>query len=188
MNLRNLRRSAAWVAAAVLVFQPQMLFAEPMPTAGDLPIRVVDVALGDNGLLYGQLLDRQGRHLPITAIHLSNGNQQWTTYTDTEGNFHLEGLFGSTYQVEAAGQTEIIRAWAPGTAPPQAVEGLLLVHDNSVVLGQHCGSPVCGSMVCAAKHPLSNPFILGGLVAAAIAIPVGIHNSGSNDDDPPSSL
>jgi hypothetical protein len=185
-NYRGLVRSAAWVAAAVLVFQPQLLLAEPLPTAGDLPMRVVDVALGHNGVLYGQLVDRQGRQLPITAIHLSNGHQDWTTYTNAEGNFRLEGLVGSTYQVQAAGQTEIVRAWAQGTAPPQAVEGLLLVHDNSVVLGQHCGSSVCGSMICAAKHPLSNPFILGGIVAAAVAIPVAIHNHDADSDWPAS--
>lgn len=185
-NLNGLVRDAAWVAAAVLVFQPQLLFAQLLPAAGDQSMRVVDVALGQNGVLYGQLLDHQGRQLPITAIHLTNGNQDWTTYTDADGNFRLEGLIGSTYQVEAAGQTEIVRAWAEGTAPPRAAEGLLLVHDNSVVLGQHCGSPVCGGMICAAKHPLANPFIFGGIVAAAIAIPVAIHNHDA-DSDPPAS-
>ena len=185
MYLRNLRgtaRFAAWVAVAVLVFQPQLVWAEPTPSAGELPMRVVDVALGHNGVLFGQLLDRQSRQLPITQIHLTNGVREWTTYTDEQGYFRVEGLVGSTYQVQAAGQVQIVRAWAQGTAPPQAVEGLLLIHDNSVVLGQHCGSPVCGSMICAAKHPLSNPFILGGLVAAAVAIPVAIHNSDGNDD------
>jgi hypothetical protein len=185
-DLHGLVRSAAWVAAAVLVFQPQLLLAEPMSIATDQPMRVVDVALGHNGVLYGQLLDRQGRQLPITAIQLTNGHNEWVTYTDAEGNFRVEGLVGSTYQVHAAGQTEIVRMWAEGTAPPKASEGLLLVHDSSVVLGQHCGSPVCGSMICAAKHPLANPFILGGIVAAAVAIPVAIHNHDA-DSDPPAS-
>ncbi len=183
-NLRGSARYAAWMAVAALVIQPQLLLAEPLPMAGELPIRVVDVALGANGTLRGQLLDRQGRQLPVSQILVTNGHQTWNTYTDEQGHFRVEGLVGSTYQVQAAGQIQIVRAWAEGTAPPHALDALLLVHDNPVVLGQHCGSPVCGSMVCAAKHPLANPFILGGLVAAAVAIPVAIHNG--DDDDPAS--
>jgi hypothetical protein len=184
-NLRRTARSAAWVAAAMFILQPQFLLAEPTPAAGELPIRVVDVALGNNGVLYGQILDRQGRQLPITQIQLTNGVRQWDTYTDEEGNFRVEGLVGSTYQVHAAGQTQIVRAWAPDTAPPGAAQGLLLVHDSSVVLGQHCGSPVCGSPVCGGgRCPLASPLIVGGLIAAAIAIPVAIHNSDDDNDDP----
>lgn len=187
MSLRNMcgnARCAAWMAIAALVIQPQLLLAEPLPSTGKLSVRVVDVALGANGTLRGQLLDRQGRQLPVTQILITNGHQTWKTYTNGQGHFRLEGLVGSTYQLQAAGQTQIVRAWAEGTAPPQALEALLLVHDNAVVLGQNCGSPVCGSRVCAAKHPLANPYIIGGLVAAAIAIPVAIHNA--DDDDPAS--
>jgi hypothetical protein len=114
-------------------------------------------------------------------IFVTNGHQTWNTYTDEQGHFRMEGLVGSTYQVQAAGQIQIVRAWAEGTAPPQALDALLLVYDNPVVLGQNCGSPVCGSGVCGVPRPLANPFILGGLVVAAIAIPVAIHNS---DDGP----
>lgn len=189
MHARNFRmtaRTAAWAAAVMLVLQPQLLLAEPTPVAVETEIRVVDVNLGHNGVLFGQLVDRQGRQLPVSEVRITNGVREWTSYTDNEGNFRVAGLVGSTYQVQAAGQTQIVRAWAPGTAPPQAVDGVLLVHDSSVVLGQHCGTPVCGSMVRGAKHPLANPFILGGIVAAAIAIPVAIHNANQDDDEPAS--
>ncbi len=195
MYFRNLRGSAAWMAVAALVIQPQLLLAEPLPRADELPIRVVDVALGANGTLRGQLLDRQGRQLPVLQIFFTNGHQTWNTYTDKQGHFRVEGLVGSTYQVQAAGQIQIVRAWAEGTAPPQALDALLLVYDNPVVLGQNCGSPVCGSRVRASMNPLaypfilgknslSNPFILGGLAVAAVAIPVAIHN-GNNDPATP---
>ena len=180
-HLRGSARYAAWMAVAALVIQPQLLLAEPLPRVGELPIRVVDVALGANGTLRGQLLDRQGRQLPVLQIFVTNGHQTWNTYTDEQGHFQVEGLVGSTYQVQAAGQIQIVRAWAEGTAPPQALDALLLVYDNPVVLGQNCGSPVCGSRVRAGKSPLANPYILGGLVVAAIAIPVAIHNG---DDGP----
>jgi len=181
MFSRNLRLSAAWVAVVVFVLQPQFLLAEPPAAPSDMQVPIVDVALGQHGVLFGQLVDSQGRQLPKTEIQLSNRLGQWSTYTDDQGNFRFDGLAGSTYQVQAAGQTKIVRAWAEGTAPPRAVQGLLLVQDSSVVRGQHCGSPVCGSMVRYAKHPLANPFIFGGLVLGAIAIPVAIHNSGHHE-------
>jgi hypothetical protein len=182
MFVRNMRGGAAWMAVVALVFQPQLLLAKPLPGVGEPVIHVVDVALGTNGSLRGQLLDRQGQQLPVSKIQITNGHQTWNTYTSEEGYFRLEGLVGSTYQLQAAGQVHIVRAWAEGTAPPHALKALLIVHDNRVVLGQHCGTPLCGSAISAAKHPLANPFILGGLIAAAIAIPVAIHNS--NDDHP----
>ena len=189
LKMRGSARYAAWMAVATLVIQPQLLLAEPLPRAGELPIRVVDVALGANGTLRGQLLDRQGRQLPVLQILVTNGHQTWNTYTDEQGHFRVEGLVGSTYQVQAAGQIQIVRAWAEGTAPPQALDALLLVYDNPVVLGQNCGSPVCGSPVCGSgvcgvPRPLANPFILGGLVVAAIAIPVAIHNSDNGPATP----
>jgi len=59
----------------------------------------------------------------------------------------------------------------------------MVVPDNSAVLGQNCGDPVCGSGVCGGKkNCLRNPLILGGIIAAAIAIPIAV-----DDDDDPSS-
>lgn len=181
-KLRSAAHTAAALATIMTVLQPLALGMEPAPATGELAMRVTDVSLGTNGVLFGQLVDRQGRQLPIAEIQITNGVRNWTAYTDNEGNFHVEGLVGSTYQVQAAGQTHIVRAWAPGTAPPQAAQGVLMVYDGAVVAGQHCGSPVC-NRIAGAKHPLSNPFIFGGLVAAAIAIPVAIHNH--DEDDQP---
>jgi hypothetical protein len=179
---RTIACGSAWAAVAVFVLQPQLLFAEPGTRVGEQPMRVTDVALGDQGLLVGQLVDAQGRQLSGAEIRLNNSVQTWTTSTDATGDFRIEGLAGSTYQAQVAGQRQIVRAWAPGTAPPQATRGLLLVHDDSVILGQHCASPICNRIACA-KYPLSNPFILGGIVAAAVAIPVAIHNH-DRDDEP----
>jgi hypothetical protein len=183
MSVRNMRTGAAWMAVVALVIQPQLLLAQPLPGAAEPAIRVVDVALGANGSMRGQLLDRQGQQLPVSQIQITNGHQTWNTYTSEEGYFRLEGLVGSTYQLQVAGQVHIVRAWAEGTAPPHALEAILIVHDDRVVLGQHCSTPVCGTCISDAKYPLANPLIFGGLVAAAIAIPVAIHNS--DDDDAP---
>lgn len=193
MSLRKLRfmqRSSVWGAVAVLVLQPQFLFAAEQPIARAAvssnvarAMTVVDVSLQSDGVLFGQLVDTQGRPLSATEIHITDGRNQWRTQTDLQGQFKLAGMHGANYTVQVGQQVQLIRAWSAGTAPPSATKGLLFVQDNDVVLAQHCASPVCGSAIGGAKHPLANPWIVGGLVAAAIAIPVAIHNA---DDDPAS--
>ncbi len=194
-NWVTMQQMAVWSAVISLVFQPQWLCAEEVKSVEEqaqaeaAAVRVVDVKLHANGILAGQVVDAQGQSLSATEVQLSNARGQWQTVTDSQGRFRFAGLKGGSYQAQVAQQQQLIRAWAPGTAPPRAATGLLIVQDNDLVLGQDCGSPVCGSPVSNAaarlKRPLANPWILGGLVAAAIAIPVAIHNS--DDDDPPSS-
>ena len=182
-NVRSLQQFSVWAAVAVVVLQPQILLAKEMPAPAPHVLQamaVADVQLQTGGLLHGQLVDKQGNALAATNIVVTNDRAQWQTQTDAQGRFQIAGLSGSTYRMAVGQQVQMIRAWSPGTAPPKTVTGLLVVKDNGVVLGQHCASPVCGSAIAAAKHPLANPWIFGGLVAAAIAIPVAIHNS---DDD-----
>jgi len=189
-KIRFKQSVGAWAAIAVLVVQPQCLFAaersivKASTTANaSRTLTVVDVALQNDGLLRGQFVDKQGQPLSAAEIQITDGHKQWRAETDANGQFQLTKLSGATYRLQVGQQVQILRAWADGTAPPSATKGLLLVRDGDIILAQNCGSPVCGSAIRAAKHPLANPWIIGGLVAAAIAIPVAIHNS--DDDDPP---
>lgn len=194
MSLRKFRfmqRSCVWGSVAVLVLQPQFLFAAeqpaaraPVPSQAARAMAVVDVELQANGLLVGQLVDSQGRALSAAEIQLTSNQKKWNVLTDQQGRFQLEGMSGATYTVQSGQQVQLMRAWAPGTAPPSSAKGLLFVQNSDVILAQNCASPVCGSAVSKAKHPLANPWIIGGLVAAAVAIPVAIHNA--DDDDPAS--
>ena len=68
----------------------------------------------------------------------------------------------------------------------------MVFQGDPTVLGQNCGAPVCGTPVCGSpvygpggriRNALANPLVVGGIAAAAIAIPVAIHNA---DDDPAS--
>ena len=193
MSLRRFKsqqRFSAWAAIAILVVQPQFLFAaehsivKSSTTAHVAQaLTVVDVALQKDGLLRGQVVDKQGQPLAAAEIQLTNGRKEWRTQADAKGQFQLAGISGATYSLQVGEQILLLRAWAAGTAPPSATDGILFVQDSDVVLAQNCGSPVCGSAVKKAKHPLANPWIIGGLVAAAIAIPVAINNA--DDDDPP---
>ena len=58
----------------------------------------------------------------------------------------------------------------PNTAPPAAQSAALLVSGSDVVRGQN------GGLV----YWLTNPWVLAGLIAAAIAIPIALNNHGSS--------
>jgi hypothetical protein len=151
--------------------------------------RVADVALDAHGALEGQAVSLQGSPLAGAAVVLDDGRQQWSTTTNADGQFRFEGVGGGQYRVQAGGQMRFCRAWKAGTAPPAATRGLMIVEGEQTMLGQYCGSPVvgCGSPVAAgmagAKELLSNPVVIGGLIAAAIAIPIAVHNADDDDDD-----
>ncbi|NOY29875.1 MAG: carboxypeptidase regulatory-like domain-containing protein [Planctomycetes bacterium] len=195
-KLKSLQQFGVWAAIAVLVASPQCLLAaetsilKSSTTAHVAPaLTVVDVALQADGLLHGQIVDKQGQPVAATKIHLTDGRKEWRTQTDAKGLFQLTGISGATYSLQVGQQVQLLRIWATGTAPPSATSGVLFIQDSDVVLAQNCGSPVCGSPVGAGrrggfiKQALSNPWVVGGLVAAAVAIPVAIHNA---DDDPAS--
>jgi hypothetical protein len=135
-----------------------------MPTS-----RVADVALGSGGELRGQVLNPQG--LPQAQVKVSIGqlNQQATfVSTDEEGRFLVQGLSAGVYQVQTSQGSGIYRVWAPRTAPPSAQLGVLLINDGQIARGfSNQGG-----------HWLANPWVMGLIVAGAIAIPLAI-DSGS---------
>ncbi len=148
MSLRKFRfmqRSCVWGSVAVLVLQPQFLFAAEQPAArtpassqAARAMSVVDVELQANGLLVGQLVDSQGRALSAAEIQLTSNQKRWNVLTDQQGRFQLEGMNGANYTVQSGQQVQLMRAWAPGTAPPSAAKGLLFVQSSDVVLAQNC--------------------------------------------------
>jgi len=68
----------------------------------------------------------------------------------------------------------------PGTAPPAAQPGALLVAGKGPVRGQT--GPI--------GYWLGNPWVLAALVAVAVTVPVAIHNHrlDRNDPEPPSGV
>jgi hypothetical protein len=195
-NVSSLKGLALWAATLGLLMPPQCLIAAERaagnsataaPTArAGTAIPIADVQLQSRGRFSGQIVNAQGQPQVGIPVVLQGRGQQMKTSSDKQGWFHYEGLSGGSYRLEAAGQQNLCRLWAPGTAPPKANQQLLLVNQNGqIVLGQYCGSPVCGSPVGGAgsrvKNALTHPLVIGGIVAAAIAIPVAIHNA--DDDD-----
>lgn len=137
---------------------------------GRTPV-VVDVELADGGVLLGQVVNGQGRSLArIPVSFWTRDRQIAATQTDANGCFAVGGLRGGVYQVVTTTGQGTFRLWTPGNAPPLARKGALLVVDREVVRGQ---IPGMGALT----FWLSNPWVLAGVVATAVAVPIAINNA-----------
>jgi predicted alpha/beta hydrolase len=146
--------------------------------AGGAPLKpvIVDVALREHGTMLGQVVDTAGLPKGNVPVSLSSGQQALgTAKTDANGYFAFTGLRGGMYQVVAAEGHGTYRVWTPGTAPPTAQQGALVIAGEDLTRGQFKS----GWKFC-----LANPWIIAGIVAAAVAIPVAIHNLDDDDDVP----
>jgi hypothetical protein len=135
---------------------------------------VVDVALHEAGKLHGVVVDAQG--LPMSGTDVAvvqSGKIVARSVTDASGKFVTGDLRGGVYQIAAGMGVTTVRVWEATTAPPIARPAAMVVGSPAVVRGQR----KFGSLV------FSDAIVLGAVVAAAIAIPIIISNSGDDDPD-----
>lgn len=148
--------------------------AEPTPPLAAAS-RVSDVALLPGGELRGMVTNAQGVALAGTPVSIWEGRRQVAaTTTDESGSFRVSGLRGGSYRIVAGGGAGMFRLWVANTAPAAAGNSALVVVGGAQVLGQ-------GRMM----NWLGNPWVIAGIVAAAVAVPIAIHNR--NKDRAPSS-
>lgn len=132
-----------------------------------------DIALQPGGVLNGQVLNEQAvaqGQAQIAVVY--QGKPLTVTETDKEGRFLLAGLEPGVYELHLAQGGGAFRVWAPRTAPPAADQGILLVQDSRVVRGIFHG----GGLHNGGGHFgwLANPWVLAGIVALAIALPLAL--------------
>lgn len=152
--------------------------AQQIVAASHSQVRDVELAYG--GLLVGRLTDANGQPVANASVSLlSAGKPLAATHTDNEGVFAVAKLRGGVHEIATANSVEICRLWSPGTAPPGVPPSVEVVASGEVVRGQY-GPPPGNRFIKKAKVWATNPFIVGGVVAAAIAIPVAL----SDDDGP----
>ncbi len=143
--------------------------------AGQIVIR--DVALSPGGLLIGQVVDTNLRPVAGAEVAIFVADTAVaTSRTDASGTFAVTGLRGGTHQVVAPHGTAICRLWAPGTAPPCATNQLAIIEQRAIVRGQ-AGPRFRDEFFPHAKAIATHPLVVGGLIAAAIAIPAALHNA-----------
>lgn len=145
---------------------------------------VHDVALMGEGDLVGQLVDAQGVPLGgVDVVLLLEQRPLGAARTDANGGFAYRGVQGGVYRLTAANETGVYRLWAPGTAPKGTPTMALVTAGDPVVRGQcytndYCYQyQHCHTGLGRAKFMLSNPWVVSGIVATAVAVPVGIHNA-----------
>ena len=190
-RLGLLKAAAAGMACLGMLLPAPVLRAadttDSAPAGPQQAPTAIDVALGEGGTLRGQIVDAQGNAVPQAAVSLRQADREVAaTVANSSGGFHLTGLRGGTYRIVAGGADGIYRLWAPQTAPPAARRAALVVAGGPQVLGQFGAGAASGAQG-PLGHWLSNPWIVAGLVTAAIAIPVGIHNYQIDRNRPPAS-
>jgi hypothetical protein len=126
---------------------------------GVLSVRVMTV---DGHPVAGQLLTLQRQGLDLV-----------TSPTSSNGQLQFAGLSGGLYSLRIADQVSYVRVWTAAAAPPSASVQLLVVLGDDV---QRAQQPFCNLFG-------QEPIMIGLLIAAAIAIPIAVHNSGTDVPD-----
>jgi hypothetical protein len=150
---------------------PQVAIAAA-PQAGKAPV-VTDVRLHESGAMLGQVVSPE--NLPASGLQValqSNGKPLAVATSDKNGYFAFAGMQNGVYEVVAPEGRAMYRVWTPATAPPSAQLGALVVNGNDTVRGQHA--------MHGFRNLMANPWFVAGVIAAAVAIPVAIHNSKSS--------
>lgn len=179
MRLINYMRNAVVTAAVIGMLLPVTVLSAdelPQPTAGKSVNKknpVIDVALGANNVLRGNLVDTAGKPAANVNVFIAQDGRVLAAGRSNErGAFAVANLAGGNYQVSAGDRAIDVRCWVGNAAPPNAVAATL-IQVNDVQRGQiHPGTCM-----------LANPWVIAGVAAAAILIPVTLKNIRDNDDN-----
>jgi hypothetical protein len=168
------------------------LSSAPFAHAENIRAHSLDIALSQGGMLSGQVVNAEGQPLAGEAVVVKSGGKEIARcQSGKDGSFRIANLKGGSVEVAAVRVAGNCRLWAPGTAPPAAQTGLLVVAEGDVVRGQHMGRNVPGRSNRGGVRGhgggllglmIDHPLVTAGAVGAAIAIPLAV----SNDESPSS--
>jgi hypothetical protein len=141
-----------------------------------------DVVLGVRGTLVGRVVDGRGRALSGRTVRVHRGAKLIArVQTDRTGRFTVQNLPGGPYAVTSGSATQLVRAWAAGSAPPRTAAAIVLVDQPLVVRGQD------GEAAVEADGLLGmSEFGLVAVGATLITIPILIAESDDDDSAPAS--
>jgi hypothetical protein len=169
MKTARFVQSVIVTLAIVGMCLPPAAFAvdsQPVPT-------VADVALSDGGTLQGQVLNLDGTAAARVSVAVRTPESiVATTTTADDGTFSIQGIRGGVYQVVAGQGQGVYRMWSAGTAPPVAQTSATVYTQSSVVDNNAVVYTGYYNPDSPMKAFLTNPLVIGAMVAAAIAVPV----------------
>lgn len=180
-----MQRCTIWALTFCLAILPGL---SSSASAADQPVRVPvrNVELTAKGQVVGVLIDAQKQPLvgKTLAVHTKAGVAK--TLTDAKGRFTLTSPKGGPCKIVVDERAYVCRLWTAGTAPPQALTAVGLVHaPDHIVRGQNyddCGDG-CGESGgrFGALGGISGGQLLGlGLLGGAVT---AIVIAANNDDD-----
>jgi hypothetical protein len=138
------------------------------PSDKFVPIK--DVQLHKGGTLSGNVVDgNSGESIPGTSVLLrpaksTSLQESIQSVTDENGRFVFENLRGGVYVLATGESSDVVRLWTQGTAPPSAADQVLMV----------CGPVQRANLGHWLDTPLGTVLVAGGVVSAAIAVPVSL--------------
>jgi hypothetical protein len=156
---------------------------ETRPATGErhaAQISVVDVKLAENGMLRGQLVNREGTTKAKRTVTLIAAGQVLAQgVTDHNGNFAIPLAKGGVYTITDGETGAVLRVWTNAAAPPSAQGGILLVSDSTLARGNHEAARGIGDgLVELGEHPWLTGLGLLTLAGAVTAIVIA-----ADDDD-----
>ncbi len=163
-----------WLAvglATVGFCMPQAVLEAAAPNQ-QTPVVVSDIQLQQGNVLLGQIVTPDNAAVVGVDVSLYSKNHRLViSKTDQRGYFAFPGLQAGVYHVIAPGGEGVYRAWTENSAPPAAKPAALIVTRRGTVRGQRAMRRF--------RNLLANPWIVAGIVATAVAVPVAIHNGRS---------
>ncbi len=167
---KNIQYSLAFAALLPLLFPLNAWSANPAPHKAAAIKTTADIALTRDNALNGRLVDETGQPVVGTRVAIySKGHMTAATVSDQAGAFSLVTNRGGVYELHTGDRFQIVRLWHYDAAPPSAESTILLRVGEETVRGQR---PI-ECLFC------FQPWFLGVLIAAAIAVPIAVHNSDS---------
>ena len=142
------RLSKSWWVAAVAacgMVAPAPLLAqekaaEPAPVAkapAKTAAKIRDVALSEEGVFAGRVVDTKGKPLDGVVVKLARGEKDVaTTNSDAKGRFEFASLKSGVYQVQTPQSQTTYRLWSADVAPAQSLKTVVVNDSAPVVRGQ----------------------------------------------------
>lgn len=140
--------------------------AVPRAVAGQ--VKVQDITLQQDGSLKGQVHGAQGTPIAkAEVVVVRQGQIVARTTTDAKGQFTFAKMSGGVHQIVTEQGVAPVRIWTAQTAPGTAQKSVA-IEPSTIIRAQGGGSALAW---------LANPWVLAGIVAAAIAIPLALDNN-----------